>query len=89
MRLDKVRKTATGLLLGGLLLGLLGGFAVKDQTLVYVMCALAVACIAGYWGLLMKFWRCPKCGGLLPVKQYFWSVKNCPQCGQELDLSRW
>lgn len=89
MKLGQTRKLATILLLGAFLFGLLGGFVFQNEVLIYITCGAALACIVGYWGVLIKFWRCPKCGGMLPVKQYFYSVKHCPQCGEELDLNRW
>lgn len=89
MRLHQVRTLATALLAGAFAFGLLGGYVCTAEVWIYTFCALAVVCIVGYWAVLIKFWRCPKCGEMLPVKQYFYSVKHCPQCGEELDLNRW
>lgn len=89
MKLGQVRKLATVLLLGAFLFGLLGGFVFQNNVLINITCAAALACIAGYWGVLIKFWRCPECGAHLPTRAHFCSVKHCPQCGKELDTSRW
>ena len=89
MRLGQVRKLATGLLIGAMLAAFLGAYVVSNETLGRWMCFAAVGCLIGYWAVLVKLWRCPRCGGLLPVKQYFYSLKTCPQCGEELDLNRW
>jgi len=89
MKLARVRKLATGLLVSGMFFALLGGFVVASGVWQTVLSAIALGCLAGYWAVLMKGWRCPKCKRLLPVKQHFYSVKNCPECGEELDLNRW
>ena len=89
MRLYQVRLWATGLLAGAVLAAFLGAYIVHNDAVGKGMCVAAAGCLIGYWGLLMKFWRCPKCGSLLPVKWHVYSVKHCPQCGQELDLNRW
>lgn len=85
MRLRQVRILATVLLGGAFAFGLLGGYVCTP----YIFCAAAVGCFVGYWAVVLKFWRCPKCGEMLPVKHHFFSVKHCPQCGEELDLNRW
>ena len=89
MRLSQVRKLAAGLLAAALVVAFFGAYIVQSEKLGKVMCFAAAGCLAGYWAVLLKFWRCPKCGGLLPVKQHFYGVKHCPKCGEELDLNRW
>ena len=90
MKLYQVRKTAAGLMIGAFILAVVGYLFAKANAVFSVgLCVVAVTCIVAYWVLLMKLWRCPRCGALLPVGQGFFSVKHCPECGEELDLNRW
>ena len=61
--------------------------SVKTLTLIFGIAGIALMLSAVVFNLCR--WRCPKCKRLLPVKQHFYSVKNCPECGEELDLNRW
>ena len=86
MGLRRVKTVVVGLLIVGFALAFTGSFAQRYGMLLSVA---ALACLVGSWITVLKYWRCPKCGGLLPWKKRFLLIRYCPQCGEELDLEQW
>ena len=91
MTLHQVRKLSTVLNIAAIVIAALVWLISESDPGANALwlCWMAVGLIVANWVVLMKYWRCPGCGAVLPVRQHFYSLHNCPECGKELDLSRW
>lgn len=72
------RAVGNVMIIGGALVALIGA-CLSAMWLAIVALAAIVLGIA----VQLKYWRCPKCGRLLPMRSIH-DIDFCPYCGDEL-----
>ena len=87
MKLNTVKKiTVIGLLLS-VLLCLIGMFGMEPASpQASSMAVWAVVVLLFTMAVVLKWSRCPWCGGLI-IKKLF-SIKECPHCGRDLETGK-
>ncbi len=69
--------------LGMMLLGAIAGVFLQNSPVGILICS-GIVILASIVLIVisLRYWRCPKCGRMLPSKGYL--VEYCPHCGKPL-----